>query len=76
VKRKEFNELRDLSPEELIRKELGLREELFNLQMQRGVSQLENPRRIRDVRKDVARIQTIIREQKIREAASSPAREA
>jgi len=62
VKSKEIKELRELSPEDLTKKELELREELFNLQMQRGVSQLENPKRINTVKKDVARIQTIIRE--------------
>ncbi len=73
MKTKEFNELRGLSPEELNRKEAELREELFNLQMQRGTSQLENPKRIQNVKRDVARIQTIIREQKNQEAkAASP----
>lgn len=62
MKSKEIKELRDLSPEDLAKKELELREELFNLQMQRGISQLENPKRISNVKKDVARIQTIIRE--------------
>jgi large subunit ribosomal protein L29 len=62
VKSKEIKELRELSHEDLTKKELELREELFNLQMQRGVSQLENPKRLNTVRKDVARIQTIIRE--------------
>lgn len=73
MKSKEIKELRDLSPEDLTKKELELREELFNLQMQRGVSQLENPKRISNVKKDVARIQTIIRElmTKDREAAQA-----
>lgn len=73
MKSKEIKELRDLSPEDLAKKELELREELFNLQMQRGVSQLENPKRISNVKKDVARIQTIIRElmTKDREAAQA-----
>jgi len=62
VKTKEIKELRALSAEDLTKKELELREELFNLQMQRGLSQLENPKRIKNVKKDVARIQTIIRE--------------
>lgn len=62
MKTKEIKELRALSAEDLTKKELELREELFNLQMQRGLSQLENPKRIKNVKKDVARIQTIIRE--------------
>ncbi len=40
--------------------------------MQRGASQLENPKRLKNVKKDVARIRTIITEIKNREAASSP----
>jgi len=72
VKSKEIKELRELSPEDLNKKEMELREELFNLQMQRGTSQLENPKRINNVKKDVARIQTIIRELKNKEAQASP----
>ncbi len=72
MKTKEFQELRGLTPEELTKKELELRDELFNLQMQRGTSQLENPKRMKNVKKDVARIQTVIRELKNREANSSP----
>lgn len=76
MKTKEIKELRALSPEDLAKKELELREELFNLQMQRGLSQLENPKRIHNVKKDVARIQTIIREhltkdKEVAQAASS-----
>ena len=62
MKKKEFRELRELSPEELARRELELREELFVLMMRRGASQLENPRRLGTIRKDVARILTIIGE--------------
>ena len=72
MKTKEINELRTLSSEDLNKKEIELREELFNLQMQRGTSQLENPKRLSSVRKDVARVQTIIRELKNREAQASP----
>ncbi|MDR0881542.1 MAG: 50S ribosomal protein L29 [Candidatus Adiutrix sp.] len=70
MKTKEFKELRQISPEELTRREGELRAELFNLQMQRGTSQLENPKRIRNVKRDVARIQTVIRENKNRETTS------
>jgi large subunit ribosomal protein L29 len=72
VKSKEIKELRGLSPEDLNKRELELREELFNLQMQRGASQLENPKRLNIVKKDVARIQTVIRELKNQEAQASP----
>ena len=72
MKKNELQGLRELSPADLVKKELELREELFVLQMRRGTSQLENPKRLRLIRQDVARIRTIIREQKKGEAAASP----
>jgi len=54
-------ELRELSPEELEQKEHELREELFNLKIQHATGQLENTARIGQVRKDVARVKTILR---------------
>ncbi len=72
MKKNDIKELRTLSVEELTKKEEGLREELFNLQMQRGASALENPKRVKNVKKDVARIRTIITEIKNRELSSSP----
>jgi len=62
VKKKELRELRDLSTEELARRAVELREELFVLMMRRGASQLENPKRLGTIRKDVARILTVIGE--------------
>ncbi len=55
-------ELRELPHEELELKERELREELFNLTLQHATGQLENTARIRQVRKDIARILTIHRE--------------
>jgi large subunit ribosomal protein L29 len=72
VKTKDIQGLRELTTEDLNKKELELREELFNLQMQRGTRQLENPKRISSVKKDVARIQTIIREKSNQAAQASP----
>ena len=72
MKTKDIQGLRELTTEDLNKKELELREELFNLQMQRGTSQLENPKRISSVKKDVARIQTIIREKTNQQAQASP----
>jgi len=74
VKKKELRELRELSPEELARRELELREELFVLMMRRGASQLENPKRLGTIRKDVARILTIIGE-KNRDGAAAASSE-
>lgn len=67
MKKNDIQDLRKLTVDDLKKKESELREELFNLQMQRGTSQLENPKRMKSVKKDVARIQTIIKENQIRE---------
>ena len=64
MKKNQMQELRALSPEELARREQELREELFVLMMRRGASQIENPKRLGTIRKDVARILTIIGEKK------------
>lgn len=56
------NELRDLSVEELGGKITELDEELFNLRFQLHTGHLENSARISEVRKDIARVRTIIRE--------------
>ncbi len=55
-------ELRNLSIDELKKKEQELRKELFNLRFQLAKGELQNVRRIRAVRKDIARILTIITE--------------
>lgn len=56
------SDLRDFSPDELKGKEKDIREELFNLRFQHATGQLENTMRIPQVRKDLARIKTILRE--------------
>jgi large subunit ribosomal protein L29 len=55
-------DLRDFSLDELAGKEKDLREELFNLRFQHATGQLENIMRIPQVRKDLARIKTVLRE--------------
>ena len=56
------NELRKLTTEELNKKVTECKEELFNLRMQKATGMLENPARIRELRKTVARINTILNE--------------
>ena len=56
------NELRDLSVEELQTKENELKAELFNLRFQNATNQLDNPMRIVEVKKTIARVKTIISE--------------
>ncbi len=55
-------EVRDMAVEELQKKEQELRKELFNLRFQQTTGEIENPMRIRAVRKDIARILTILAE--------------
>ena len=56
------SELRILSKEELAKKLKELKSELFNLRFQLAINQLENPMRIKAVRKDIARVQTVLTE--------------
>lgn len=53
-----MKELIDLTLTELLAKERDMRQELFNLHLQKASSQLEKPHRIRELRKNIARIQT------------------
>jgi large subunit ribosomal protein L29 len=57
-------ELRESMMEELERKEQELRRELFNLRFQQATGEIENPMRIRAIKKDIARVLTVVREKK------------
>ena len=59
------SELRDLGAAELDEKLEELNEELFNLRFQDATGQLDNPRRIGEVRKDIARVKTVRREREL-----------
>jgi len=58
-------ELRDLSDEELVRRLAESRENLFNLRFQMATGQMDNNRRLRTVRHDIARIYTVMREREL-----------
>ena len=62
VNKMKANEIRKLSAAELDSKLADLKKDLFMLRMQHATNQLHNPLRIADVKKDIARIKTIIRE--------------
>lgn len=62
------NEIRNLSTAELDEKVAGLKEELFNLRFQLATGQLESPMRIREVKKTIARIKTVQREEELKAA--------
>ena len=55
-------ELRDLSSEELVAKAIDLKKELFNLRVQQAMGQIENPMRLRSLRRDIAKTKTVLRE--------------
>ena len=55
-------EIRNMSSEELVKKLKELKEELFNLRFQNTINQLDNPHKIADVKKDIARVKTILNE--------------
>ncbi len=59
------NEIRDMNPDEQSEKIKSLKEELFNLRFQHATGQLENPMRIREVKRSIAQIKTIQREQEL-----------
>ena len=61
------SELREKSVNELNNELKSLKEELFNLRFQNAINQLENPMRIKAVKKDIARVQTILRAIEIQE---------
>ena len=63
------NELRDKSTAELEAQLTALKKDLFFLRMQHATNQLENPIKIQSVKKDIARVKTIIRERELRTEA-------
>ena len=58
-------EVRKMSAEELSAKLLDLKKDLFQLRLQHATNQLENPVKIAEVKKDIARVKTMIREQQL-----------
>jgi len=61
------NLVRDMSDMELTQKLADLKGELFNLRFQLATGQLENPLQIRNVRKDIARVKTIVRQRELKQ---------
>ena len=69
-------EIRDLNDDELVRRLAESKEELFNLRFQVATGQLDNNRRLHHVRRDIARIYTVMRERElgiVRESTSTEA---
>ncbi len=59
------SEIRELTADELTSKLKDLKAELFNLRFQLAINQLDNPMRISAVKKDIARVKTVIRENEL-----------
>ena len=60
------NRFREMSQDELNQNLAEFKSELFNLRFQLATGQLENPMRIREVKKDIARVKTILRERELK----------
>ena len=67
VKQMKVKEIRELSTEEINKKLVEAKEELFNLRFQQATGSLEKPSRIRELRHDVARCKTVLRERELAE---------
>jgi large subunit ribosomal protein L29 len=66
MKANELKEIRENPPQDIKNKLTGLKSELFNLRFQLATGQLENPMRIREVKKSIAQIKTILRVEELR----------
>jgi len=58
------SQIRDLADDELLAKSRELRAELFNVKVKRSTGQLENTARLKQLRRDVARVETVLREKR------------
>jgi large subunit ribosomal protein L29 len=58
----EAKELRDLSLDDLTQKRFGLLEEIGHLKLKRSTNRLENPMKLKETKRDLARVETILRE--------------
>lgn len=61
-------EIRDLSYDELVKKENDLKAELFNLRFRLATGQIDNPMTIKSVKRDIARVKTVIRQKDLEQA--------
>ena len=69
MNKNELIKIREMSDVELNKKLVDLKEELFHLRFQNAINQLENPMRLKAVRKEIAVIKTIIRERELKAQA-------
>ena len=67
----EAKELRDMSVGDLAGKRVSLREEIGHLKLKRATSRLENPMKLRETKRDLARVETILREKALQSGKGS-----
>ena len=61
-----LDKIRNMSQAELAAEELKLKKELFNLRFQHATSQLDNPGKMKEVKRDIARVKTVLREKQLK----------
>ena len=71
MKKTELEKIRELNETELDKKLRDLKEELFNLRFQHAINQLDNPMRLKAVKKEIAIIKTIMREKEMKNGAEA-----
>ena len=71
MKSTEIEKIRELNDTELQNRLKDLKEELFNLRFQHAINQLDNPMRLKAVKKEIAIIKTIVRENEIKSGAQA-----
>ena len=71
MKKTELEKIRELNETELDKKLRDLKEELFNLRFQHAINQLANPMRLKAVKKEIAVVKTIIRENELKSGAEA-----
>ena len=71
MKKSQLDKIREMSASELEARLADLKKELFNLRFQHAINQLENPMRLKAVKKEIAVIKTIIRENELKSGAEA-----
>ncbi len=71
MKSREIEKIRELNDAELQNRLKDLKEELFNLRFQHAINQLDNPMRLKAVKKEIAIIKTIVRENELKSGAKA-----
>ena len=61
----DIKKIRSMSPADLVAEEGKLKKELFNLRFQHVTGQLENPVKMKEVKRDIARVKTVLREKEL-----------